>query len=210
MRRLLLGDWSRWVRDPIDLLRLTFPLGAVGYAVLEGGQGVMAMVVATVAVFVARAVDLPRLYDLAFCVAMVFTGWGEAAGWYDAWPPYDNVVHTVVPLLTSQVAYLALARLEVLPDPRDELGDLHRNWFLFTVTLCLGATIGAVWEVFEWTSDGVLGSDLSLGNEDTVTDLISDTAGSALGGLGLVLWMDRGWGSVRRIPGENRYEDTDA
>ena len=125
MRRLLLGDWSRWVRDPIDLLRLTFPLGAVGYAVLEGGQGVMAMVVATVAIFVARAVDLPRLYDLAFCVAMVFTGWGEAAGWYDAWPPYDNVVHTVVPLLTSQ-SHVATPDSEVQFDRMSE-DDLLRG-----------------------------------------------------------------------------------
>jgi hypothetical protein len=26
----------------------------------------------------------------------------------------------------------------------------------------------------------------------------------------LVCWGRFGWGSVRRIPGENRYEDTDA
>jgi hypothetical protein len=46
---------------------------------------------------------------------MILTGWGEALGLYDAWKPYDNVVHFVVPLLCSQVAYIALARIEVLP-----------------------------------------------------------------------------------------------
>lgn len=48
------------------------------------------------------------------------------------------------------------------------------------------------------------------GNDDTVGDLISDTLGSIAGGLLLVAWTKYGWGSVRRVPGENRAEDIDA
>ena len=55
-----------------------------------------------------------------------------------------------------------------------------------------------------------LGSNLSMGNDDTVSDLVSDTVGAALGGLLLVAWTKYGWGSVRRIPGESRREDVDA
>ena len=49
-----------------------------------------------------------------------------------------------------------------------------------------------------------------MGNDDTVGDLISDTLGSIAGGLLLVAWTKYGWGSVRRVPGENRAEDIDA
>ena len=34
MRRLLLGDWGPWIRDPIDLLRLSFLVGIVVFAVV--------------------------------------------------------------------------------------------------------------------------------------------------------------------------------
>jgi hypothetical protein len=43
-----------------------------------------------------------------------------------------------------------------------------------------------------------------------VSDLVSDTVGAVAGGLLLVAWTKYGWGSVRRIPGHNRGEDTQA
>jgi uncharacterized membrane protein YjdF len=208
-RTLVLGDWGRTVRDPIDLLRAAFFAGAAVFAVLGELGGVANLLVAGVALLVARAADLPRLYDLAFTVAMILTGWGEALGLYDAWKPYDNVVHFIVPMLCCQVAYIALARIEVLPDLRDEFSPRHLAG-IFTVTFALGVAIGGVWEIFEWVSDEAFGSNLSMGNDDTVGDLVSDTLGSIAGGLLLVAWTRYGWGSVRRRAGDNRGEDVDA
>jgi hypothetical protein len=51
---------------------------------------------------------------------------------------------------------------------------------------------------------------LQLSNDDTVGDLIADSLGSLCGAALLVCWARWGWGSVRRIPGENRFEDTEA
>ena len=39
-------------------------------------------------------------------------------------------------------------------------------------------------------------------------DLAADASGAFLGGVLLVAWTVYGWGSVRRIPGENRAEAT--
>src|ERR671915_3625 len=208
-RTLVLGDWGRVVRDPIDLLRAAFFAGALVFAIRGELGGVANLLVAGGALLVARAVNLPRLYDLGFTIALILTGWGEALGLYDAWKPYDNVVHFVVPMLCSQVAYIALARIEVLPDMRERFVPRHYAG-IFTVTFALGVAIGGVWEILEWSSDELFGSNLSMGNDDTVGDLISDTLGSATGGLLLVAWTKYGWGSVRRIPGENRAEDVDA
>ena len=208
-RTFLLGDWSRTVRDPLDLLRATFFVGALVFLALGEMKGVANLLVGGIALLVARAVDLPRLYDLGFTIAMILTGWGEALGLYDAWKSYDNVVHFIVPMLTSQVAYIALARIEILPDLRDEFSPRHLLG-IFVITTALGIAIGGVWELFEWTSDELLGSNLSMGNADTVTDLACDTAGALTGGALLAAWAKYGWGSVRRVPGENRYEDTSA
>jgi hypothetical protein len=64
--------------------------------------------------------------------------------------------------------------------------------------------------MLEWSSDHTVGSNLQLSNDDTVGDLFADGLGSLVGGALLVCWTRFGWGSVRRIPGENRFEDTDA
>jgi hypothetical protein len=208
-RTLMLGDWSRTVRDPIDLLRLTFFAGAAVFAVLGELGGVANLLVAGVGLLVARVADLPRLYDLAFTVAMILTGWGEALGFYDAWKPYDNVVHFIVPMLTSQVAYISLARMEVLPDMREDFTPRHYAG-IWTITFALGVAIGGLWEILEWSSDGLFGSNLSMSNDDTAGDLIADSLGAAAGGLLLVAWTKYGWGSVRRVEGTNVGEDPDA
>jgi hypothetical protein len=209
---VILGDWptAPFLRDPIDLIRASFLVGALAFLFArEPGSALTLIVPAGVAVLVARLVNLPRVYDLAFCLAMVLTGWGEALKLYDEFGWYDNVVHFLSPLFACQVAYIALARLEVVPDPRDEIGT-HENWGLFAVTFALGVAIGGLWELVEWASDSWLGSDLQLSNEDSMGDLLADSLGSLTGAALLVLWSVQGWGSVRRIPGENRYEETNA
>jgi hypothetical protein len=206
-RRILLGDWNRWIRDPLDVLRLAFVAGLVWFAANGDVKGTFNLAIAVALVALARIIQLPRLYDLAVVVAMTFTMVGEALGLYDSWAWYDRLVHVVVPLLSAQVLYIALARIEVLPDLRDETATRHHVG-IFVVTAALGIAVGGVWEVFEYTSDAAFGSNLSEGNADTVGDLIADTAGSLAGGALLVAYARFGWGSVRRIPGENRFEDT--
>ena len=206
--RLLLGDWSRLVRDPLDLLRIAFVAGAIWFAAAGDVKGAFNLALGAVVLLAARLANLPRIYDLALIVSMTLTQGGEAIGLYDTWLWYDRVVHFVVPMLTSQVIYLCLARLEVLPDPQQETLRRH-NAGMFVVTFALGLAVGAVWEIFEWSSDGLFGSELSQGNVDTVGDLIADGSGSLAGGALMVLWSTKGWGSVRRVPGSRR-EDVSA
>ena len=204
VQRALLGDWGPVVRDPLDLLRLLLVLAALvllAVRCLDGGTAVLALA-AVVAVAV-RFLLLPRLYDLLLLLALALQGVGEASGAYDALPWFDRVVHLVVPLLASGVLYVALARLDVLPDPRDDTGWRH-HLGIGLVTFALGAAFGAVWELVEWFSDGVLGSALQEGNADTVGDLAMDCLGALGGACLLVLWTVRGWGSVRRVPGTHR------
>jgi uncharacterized membrane protein YjdF len=206
-RTLLLGDWNRVVRDPLDLVRLAFLGGAVGFALAGDKKGAFNLALGFAVLLAARLANLPRVYDLAVVVALTLTQVGEALGLYDSISWYDRVVHFLVPMLSSQVLYLCLARLEVLPDPRQETLR-HHHAGMFVVTFALGLAVGALWEVFEWSSDGMFGSNLSEGNTDTVGDLIADASGALAGGALMVLWAVRGWGSVRRIPGDNRHEAT--
>jgi predicted membrane protein DUF2238 len=208
-RKLVMGDWSPIVRDPLDVLRLAFAAGAAAFAAAGDAAGAFNLLLAFAVLVAARMANLPRIYDLAVIVALGFTQGGEALNLYDAIAWYDRVVHFVVPMLASQVVYLCLARIEVMPDPSQETLPRHEAG-MFVAVFALGLAVGALWEIFEWSSDGIFGTQLSEGNTDTVGDLIADACGSLAGGALMVLWAKRGWGSVRRIPGENRREQARA
>lgn len=207
-RRLVLGDWTAVVRDGIDLLRLSLVAGAAVYVLRGDGGGAAVLAVMACATLVARAVNLPRLYDLTFTTAMVLQGWGEATNRYDELAWFDELTHFVLPMLTAPVLYIALARLDVVPDPKDDTSGKHYVG-VFVTTLALGLAFGAAWEIAEWSSDNLLGSSLQEGNDDTVGDLIADGLGALAGAALLTVWTRCSWGSVRRIPGENRYEDAE-
>ena len=208
-RRLVLGDWTAVIRDGIDVLRLAILVGAVCFWLAgdRGAAGILTLLGA-VTVF-ARLVNLPRIYDLCLTAAMALQGFGEVFGLYDTFLRFDDLVHFTLPMLTTPVVYIALARLDVVPDPRDET-HLRHYAGIFLVTTSLGMAIGALWEIIEWRSDAWFGSDLSLDNDDTVGDLVRDTMGALVGAALLVVWARFGWGSVRRIPGVNTHEDVDA
>jgi hypothetical protein len=208
-RRLLLGDWTPVVRDGIDVLRLVVLGGAVAYG-LAGNGGAAALLAFLGAVTVlARVINLPRVYDLSVTLAMALQGFGETFGLYDSWVHFDDLVHVTLPMLTAPVVYVALARLDVVPDPRDET-HLRHYVGIAVVTAALGVTIGALWEIYEWRSDAWFGTNLSESNDDTNGDLVRDSLGSLAGAALLVAWARFGWGSVRRIPGVNTHEEVDA
>jgi hypothetical protein len=205
-RELVFGEWNAVVRDPLDLLRGIFVGGAVVLAA-SGESGAIPLAVTAAAVVAVRFLDLPRAFDLAFILAMALTGWGEALRLYDRFAYYDVFVHSLVPLFGAPCVYIALARLDTLPDPAEARASKSHLVGIFVVTLALGLAIGALWEILEWTSDQTLGSKLSLGQKDTIGDLVADGAGAFCGGLLLLAWTVRGWGTVRRLPGGAESRD---
>lgn len=196
-QKFFLGDWSRWVRDPLDVLRLIF----IGATIVWGltGHPLTGLIGASLVLLFARAASLPRFYDFSLIVVITLVSWGEVLGVYDSWRYYDNLVHTTVPLLLTGVLYVFLMRLDVLPELRD-LERLSQRVGFFLIVLMLGMAIGAAWEIVEWTLDSTTGSNLATSVTDTATDLIWDTIGSAGAATILVLWS-LGNHSLRRRPG---------
>jgi hypothetical protein len=203
-RKLLLGDWSPAIRDPIDLLRIAYVAGVPVVAVLRHAYP-LNLTVSAVVVVAVRSLLLPRVYDLALCLAFGLTGWGDAFELYQRIGFYDLIVHSLASLFLAPVIYILLARAEVLVDLK-QVSTSHHYIGVFVTTLALGLAVGAVWEMAEFTSDYFFGSNLSKSDRDTVTDLMVDGFGSAVGGALLVVWSRYGWGSERRIPGRRREQ----
>ena len=198
--RLLLGDWSKLVRDPIDLIRLSFLVGAVIALGLGEWTTALRMALTFGLTMLARALDLPRPFDLAFNLGMVFQAWGNFLNLFVDIYAYDKIVHFVLPASVAALLYLLAVRFEVLPDLEQETG-LHQRVGILVVTFCLGVTVGAIYEVYEYVFDTALGGHLAVSYGDTIGDLADDAAGALAGGVLIVVWDTYGWGTRRRARG---------
>ena len=196
-QKLILGDWTRVIRDPLDVARVAFIVSAIVWALL--GHAMTGLIAASAVIVLARLISLPRFYDASVILVMFLLAWGSALSMYGSWGFYDNLVHFITPLLTTGMLYLLLVRLGVLPELHD-LRHLHHRVGFFVTVMALGMAIGAGWEVVEWLLDQLSDVGRVADASDTATDLISDTLGSAGSALILVLWS-LGGHSLKRRPG---------
>jgi hypothetical protein len=196
-QKVVLGDWSRLVRDPLDVLRIVFIAGTILWGLL--GNSVTIVAAASLVLVLARIVSLPRFYDFSLIVVMALIAWGEVLGFYDSWKSYDNVVHFTVPLLVTGLIYVMFVRLGVMQE-LSALTQPHQKFGLFLTAVALGMAMGAGWEIVEWASDETTGSHLVGSTTDTATDLIWDTMGATGSAIILVLWS-LGGHSLKRRPG---------
>jgi hypothetical protein len=195
--KLLLGDWNRWFRDPLDVIRLTFLIGAIVLGVI-GRSTAIGLSIAAVVVITTRFVNLPRPYDLAALVGIGIIAWGTVFNLYGRIHHYDKFVHLLAPACYAPVLYIIGIRLSMLPDLKDSR-ERHLRIGIFLVTLALGMAISAGYEVCEFAIDKFLGGHLKIGEADTAEDLLAGTIGSAIGGALLVLWSISGFETVRRL-----------
>jgi uncharacterized membrane protein HdeD (DUF308 family)/uncharacterized membrane protein YjdF len=198
--RIVYGDWTWFIRDSLDVLRLAFVAGVVVFAA-QGRNDVVALTAAATVLLVARVVDLPRWFDFGLTVAMSLIAWGTALHLYGHWFYYDKVVHSLSPVAYTPVLYIALVRLGAVPDPGTAIRErrVARIAGIFIVALALGMAVGSGYESVEWFEDkfGILGGNFVKGLWDTETDLLADTTGSLVGATFLTVWALRGWSSRR-------------
>ena len=197
--KLLLGDWNRIIRDPLDVLRVLFFAGTAVWVAI-GGAAAGGLVAASLVLLAGRLVSLPRFYDLSLIIAMTITGWGSALHLYGQFGWYDDVVHAVMPLLVTPIVYLLLVRLGVVPELRD-LTQLHQELGFFLIAFCFGMAIAGGWEVVEWWLDKWTGETRVKDAADTADDMTSGVYGSLGGGLLLIAWSQVGL-PLKRAPGD--------
>lgn len=200
LRRFLLGDWNPIVRDPLDVLRISFLGGTIAIASL-GRSTAIGLAFACLLLLVIRLADLPRIFDLAVILLMTMTAWGTAFSLYGRFYVYDNIVHALAPICYAPTVYVVLIRLGILPDLHRRQ-QAHHEVGIFVVTLALGMAVTAGYEAVEWLSDSIAGTHYVKSGNDTGGDIVAGTVGSAIGGILLVLWSVRGWGTVRRLPAD--------
>jgi hypothetical protein len=105
----------------------------------------------------------PTLFDLVFALAALLAATGYVFGFLESVAYYDKFTHAFMTFAVS-LAFFFLFYAEAVPR--------RRAVSLATSVFTLGVTVGALWEIFEWSTG--LGGGLS----DTITDLIVDGIGA--------------------------------
>lgn len=130
------------------------------------------------ALFTKLQFNLPIVISyLIFLVGSQYLG--SILGWYGlGW--WDTFLHFISgPIL----AFAGIALYERLIHRK--AGEGISPWFVFLFTLSFAAFGGVLWEIYEFGADQFFNMTMQGGgNEDTMIDLVSDTAG----GLIIAIW----------------------
>jgi len=211
LRWLLLGDWHPLLRDPLDLLRLSFAVSSAVFLVTGHPAIAGHMFLDFLIVVAAKRLNMPRLFDLLFVLGWGTQSWGNAAGLFNLNDctsirvgksnhlclGYDNFVHVVIPLTSIAPIYVLGLRLGVLPDISKETAWRQRvGTVLFAVLSVM--SIEYVNEIWEYVAVNWLGLNLQIGYSDTIHDMALGILGSVAGGVLLWVWAAKRWPTERK------------
>jgi uncharacterized membrane protein YjdF len=160
------------------------------YGYLAGEQkaisnGIIALLVTLVPATLERRYDLPLDPWLALWITTaVFLHTVGSAGFYARVEWWDHMTHALSASLVAAVGYTTLRAIDLHSD-----GIRIPSRFAFVFIVLIVLAFGVLWELFEFGLDIVAtetGIDMPLaqhGLDDTVLDLMYNTAGAVLVGL---------------------------
>ena len=192
----LVGDWNRVIRDPLDLLRLVPLIGGIVTLIVGDHEYTGALFGTFLLLLAPRILNVPRPFDLMFQLGMNLALWGNVVGLFDDIYGYDKVVHFILPCGSSMLLYIVITRLRIVPDLSHD-NALHNRAAMVLFTLMFGLLTGGIFEIWEWFSNTVFGTHMYVSYGDSIGDLIDDGLGALIGGVFLLVWADRGWGTWR-------------
>lgn len=174
-------------------LALPFQVGFVGVALLIASLG--GRVVLPVAVLLVPALWVPAALQYVTRTVvppvlqwhfMAFTTIGPYAGSalnvYGYVVHWDKVVHFDSGIMLAWLGMLAVRRVE------ERVHVSLPRWFALAVLVATPMAFAAAWEICEFTSDHLFGTHAQLGNTDTMTDIISATAGALVTLAATLVW----------------------
>ena len=167
---MVFGDWHPLLRDPLDLLRLSFAAAAVAYFLAGELEYAVRMAFYSWSWWRRCACGLPRLFDLLFIVAFGLQAWGNALSLFEDIDWWDNLVHFFLPASSVPVLYVLNWRLGLLPAMAEEQRPRQRLG-LVVFAMMSGLSIAALYEIYEYVIVDWLDADLAIGYSDTIFDL---------------------------------------
>lgn len=172
---------------------------------------------------------IPRVFSIIFMLFLwgaIFAG--EVWEFYYRIPFWDDALHFISSMMA---AMLGFSLIDILNSDKKHNTVSLSPFFVAIFSIAFAVFIGVLWEIYEYTFDGILGLNMQkfatesnggreilteLGGraalEDTMTDLIVDTLGALLvSTVGYVsLKLNKGWLGTFKVEiskSENNVQD---
>lgn len=141
-------------------------------------------------------IALPRTVLTAIVVFIFATLFlGEVGDFYEKFWWWDVVLHFMSALSFGAMGFLLIFMLFE--------GDRYAApaWALAMLAFCVGMSIGALWEVFEYGMDQIFGMNMQKsGLDDTMQDIMIDAVGAGFGAFsGYLFLKGRQFGGLGRV-----------
>jgi hypothetical protein len=173
-----------------DLLRITLVAGIPIMLLTDRADAAVLFVLTATTAMVSRASRAPAVPQLVFTGLLTAWSYVIAFGGIGDGALDSAVAHFALPAAAAPLLLGAALRSGVVAWPRSDRHSVD----VALILMIAGATIalGAVWELVEFACDSLFGTEMAQGYEDTIRDLIADSAGAATGAaLAVRLWPRR-------------------
>ena len=140
-------------------------------------------------------IEIPNFMYILFIIFLYSAVYlGEVQSFYYKIPNWDTILHT---FSGAMLGALGFAVVDILNESK-RVKMMLSPLFVALFALCFAITLGVVWEIYEYTADGLLGMNMQKfaledgtlltgrqALEDTMEDLIVDALGAAvISGIG--------------------------
>jgi len=144
--------------------------------------GFVAVGLSLIPTLVRRKVHIVVPWEVTFFIGLTLflhIG-GYSYHWYlDLYPYYDKFAHLIASITVALLGFLA-----VLITMRVSTNLQLERWEIFFFIVIFTLAFGAIWEIWEFTMDTLVGTyltkPLQQGNTDTMIDLITDLGGGII------------------------------
>ncbi len=128
-------------------------------------------------------VEIPSLMEIIFIVftflALIL---GEIANFYAKFDWWDDMLHGSSGILITSLGFIVLNTL----NKSDKIASKMNPLFVCIFAFCFSVCIGAIWEIIEWTIDGIAGTNMQRFSDNYTRvlfegrDALRDTMGDII------------------------------
>ncbi|MFB8385695.1 hypothetical protein ACFC3F_00970 [Microbacterium sp. NPDC055910] len=163
-----------------DAVRVAGALSIVVAAIWFSATDAGILALALPGLLLPRFVGVRAWFDITYGLTVLLATWSNVLDLYRSVPWWDIPAHAICTAVMAAVAYLALARLRVVPEPRSPAFSRRVPIVLVTV---IGLALSALWEMVEWAGYAFITDEIYVTYVDTIGDMAAGGLGALAAGI---------------------------
>jgi len=133
-----------------------------------------------------RVVDVPWPIILMIGVTLFLHSLGLVTLWYYSTFWWDKLTHFTTGIVVA--AFVTMGLLIIMENSKTI--RVQPKWMIFFVFIAVVA-VEVFWEIFEFTMDNTVGTDMQHSLEDTANDILTNFINGLLVGVGAAYYLSR-------------------